>query len=68
MAAELVRLKVDVLVAAGVAAYMAKAAGRQKSAEEMVAWLVSPRVGNVKNNDASLIEPIVGRGIDPLIG
>jgi putative SOS response-associated peptidase YedK len=28
--------------------------------EEMVAWPVSPRVGNVKNNDPSLIEPIVG--------
>jgi putative SOS response-associated peptidase YedK len=26
--------------------------------EEMVAWSVSPRVGNVKNNDPSLIEPI----------
>jgi hypothetical protein len=23
----------------------------------MVAWPVSPRVGNVKNNDPSLIEP-----------
>jgi putative SOS response-associated peptidase YedK len=28
--------------------------------EEMVAWPVSPRVGNVKNNDPSLIEPIAG--------
>ena len=27
-------------------------------AEEMTCWPVSPRVGNVKNNDASLIEPI----------
>ena len=27
-------------------------------AEEMVAWPVSPRVGNVKNNDPSLIKPI----------
>jgi putative SOS response-associated peptidase YedK len=26
--------------------------------EEMTCWLVSPRVGNVKNNDLSLIEPI----------
>ena len=26
-------------------------------ADEMVRWLVSRRVGNVKNNDASLIEP-----------
>jgi hypothetical protein len=24
----------------------------------MFAWPVDPRVGNVKNNDASLIEPI----------
>ena len=24
----------------------------------MTCWPVSPRVGNVKNNDASLIEPI----------
>jgi hypothetical protein len=28
----------------------------------MVAWPVSPRIGNVKNNDASLIEPIAGAG------
>jgi putative SOS response-associated peptidase YedK len=27
-------------------------------AGEMVAWPVSTSVGNVKNNDASLIEPI----------
>ena len=26
---------------------------------EMTCWPVSPRVGNVKNNDPSLIEPIV---------
>ena len=25
---------------------------------EMIAWPVSQRVGNVKNNDASLIEPV----------
>jgi len=24
----------------------------------MTCWPVSPRVGNVKNNDASLIEPV----------
>ena len=30
--------------------------------EEMVAWPVSPRVGNVKNNDPSLIEPVAGAG------
>ena len=28
-------------------------------AEEMTCWPVSTRVGNVKNNDASLIEPVV---------
>ena len=26
--------------------------------DEMICWPVSPRVGNVKNNDPSLIEPI----------
>jgi putative SOS response-associated peptidase YedK len=26
--------------------------------EEMICWLVSSRVGNVRNNDASLVEPI----------
>jgi putative SOS response-associated peptidase YedK len=26
--------------------------------EEMMCWPVSARVGNVKNNDASLIEPV----------
>jgi putative SOS response-associated peptidase YedK len=26
--------------------------------EELICWLVSPCVGNVKNNDPSLIEPI----------
>jgi hypothetical protein len=31
-------------------------------AEEMVAWPVSPRVGNVKNNDPSLIEPLAAAG------
>ena len=30
--------------------------------EEMIAWPVSPRVGNVKNDDPSLIEPIAGTG------
>jgi putative SOS response-associated peptidase YedK len=29
-------------------------------AEGMTMWPVSTRVGNVKNNDPSLIEPIVG--------
>ena len=29
----------------------------------MICWPVSPRVGNVKNNDASLIEPISGIGL-----
>ena len=28
------------------------------SGEDMICWPVSPRVGNVKNNDPSLIEPI----------
>ena len=27
--------------------------------DEMTCWPVGPRVGNVKNNDPSLIEPIV---------
>ena len=27
-------------------------------AEEMTCWPVSGRVGNVRNNDASLVEPI----------
>ena len=27
--------------------------------DEMICWLVSPRVGDVKNKDPSLIEPIV---------
>jgi putative SOS response-associated peptidase YedK len=26
--------------------------------DDMICWPVSPRVGNVKNNDPSLIEPI----------
>jgi len=26
----------------------------------MICWPVSARVGNVKNNDPSLIEPVVG--------
>ena len=30
--------------------------------DEMSCWLVSLRVGNVKNNDASLIEPIAATG------
>jgi putative SOS response-associated peptidase YedK len=30
--------------------------------EEMVAWPFSPRVGKVKNNDQSLIEPIASAG------
>jgi hypothetical protein len=31
----------------------------------MICWPVSARVGNVKNNDASLIEPI--SGIEPWV-
>jgi len=30
--------------------------------DEMICWPVSARVGNVKNNDPSLIEPIAGAG------
>ena len=30
--------------------------------EAMTCWPVSPRVGNVKNNDQSLIEPIAAAG------
>jgi putative SOS response-associated peptidase YedK len=30
--------------------------------EGMTSWPVSPRVGNVKNNDPSLIEPVAGMG------
>ena len=28
--------------------------------DQMISWPVSTRVGNVKNNDPSLIEPIAG--------
>jgi putative SOS response-associated peptidase YedK len=31
-------------------------------ADEMICWPVSPRVGNVKNNDPSLIEPVAAAG------
>ena len=34
-------------------------------AEEMTCWPVSARVGNVKNNDPSLIEPIAVGGPRP---
>jgi len=30
--------------------------------DEMICWPVSPRVGNVKNNDPSLVEPIAAAG------
>jgi putative SOS response-associated peptidase YedK len=30
--------------------------------DDMICWPVSARVGNVKNNDPSLIEPIVAAG------
>jgi putative SOS response-associated peptidase YedK len=39
-----------------------KALSAPYPSEEMVAWPVSPRVGNVKNNDPSLIDPIAGVG------
>jgi len=29
--------------------------------EEMTCWPVSPRVGNVKNNDPGLVEPIASQ-------
>jgi putative SOS response-associated peptidase YedK len=32
-------------------------------AEEMTCWPVSLRVGNVKNNDPSLIEPVVSQRV-----
>jgi len=32
--------------------------------EAMTSWPVSSRVGNVKNNDPSLIEPIIAIGVD----
>ncbi len=32
------------------------------SSERMICWRVSPRVGNVKNNDPSLIDPIAATG------
>jgi putative SOS response-associated peptidase YedK len=32
-------------------------------AEGMTCWPVSPRVGNVRNNDASLVEPITAPGL-----
>jgi putative SOS response-associated peptidase YedK len=31
-------------------------------ADDMICWPVSPRVGNVKNNDPTLIEPIAAAG------
>ena len=34
-------------------------------AEKMTCWAVSPRVGNVKNNDPSLIEPIAAETAQP---
>jgi hypothetical protein len=36
----------------------AQSLARLYSSEEMTCWPVSARVGNVKNNDPSLIEPI----------
>jgi putative SOS response-associated peptidase YedK len=39
-----------------------KAMLRPYPAEEMACWTVSTRVGNVKNNDASLIEPVALAG------
>jgi putative SOS response-associated peptidase YedK len=39
-------------------ASMLKAMLTPLPSEQMTCWPVSARVGNVKNNDASLIEPI----------
>jgi len=33
--------------------------------DAMICWPVSPRVGNVKNNDASLIDPVTAAVITP---
>jgi hypothetical protein len=39
-----------------------KAAARPHASEKMIWWLVSPRIGNVKNNDPRLIAPIAAVG------
>ena len=41
---------------------MAVALARPYPADEMVCWPVSARVGNVTNNDPSLIEPDAAAG------
>jgi hypothetical protein len=41
------------------------ASGYTYPSNDMICWPVSPRVGNVRNNDPSLIEPIVFRS--PLV-
>ena len=39
-------------------AWLGEEPGDARRLKAMLAWPVSPRVGNVKNNDLSLIEPI----------
>jgi putative SOS response-associated peptidase YedK len=39
-------------------AWLGEEPGDARQLKAMLAWPVSPRVGNVKNNDPSLIEPI----------
>jgi putative SOS response-associated peptidase YedK len=36
----------------------AQGTARALPSDEMICWPVSARVGNVKNNDPSLIEPV----------
>ena len=38
---------------------------RPYPAEEMTRWPVTPWVGNVRNNEPSLIEPVAGAGQSP---
>jgi putative SOS response-associated peptidase YedK len=44
----------------GLARVATQSPARAYPAEEMTCWPVSARVGNVKNNDPSLIEPVAG--------
>jgi hypothetical protein len=44
-------------------AFQLKALLAPYPSDEMICWPVSARVGNVKNNDPSLIEPIAAAGI-----
>jgi len=42
------------------AVFRVKARAQRRNSDEMICWPVSARVGNVKNNDPSLTEPIAG--------